>query len=164
MPNFKTIFKFPIEKIETEIQPNQHYHSKKTRWLVGSSPCWLAVCPSLNFTSKSMDTTKGYVTLKCGTNIFTECFIMAYPGLQLYNVLHALQYFCLYHGTDSVTFVSTVSIRGTGCNCSGTIYVSPDEHIMEFVSSNSKSNGYLQSGDKSSLKFNDSTLTATEKI
>lgn len=44
MPNFKKILNSSQKKIGADIQPNQHYHCKKIRWLAGLSPLWLAMC------------------------------------------------------------------------------------------------------------------------
>lgn len=111
--------------------------------------------------------TKGCVTLECNTNIFIVCFTTAYPGLQFYDLLHALQDRCLYHDTDTVTFVSHLGdwmplLR----DCLGelTADLPPDEHIMEVVFSGPKPYGYLQSGGKCCLKVKGITLNATEKI
>lgn len=91
---------------------------------------------------------------------------MAYAGLELYNLLHALQDHCLYHDTDSVIFVSHpgdwMPLFG---DCLDELIgnLLPDEHIMEFASSGPKSYGYLQYGGKC-LKVKGIALNATEKI
>lgn len=156
--NFNTKLKFPTEKIETGIQPNQHYHCKKIRWLVGLSPLWFAMCPYVNFANKDVDTDKRCGILTCNTNIFIICFSMACPGLQLYKcptcpvILLPLSWhrFC-----DIWESPRSLDVTAHG------VLMCLQIKTLQNLSSDSKSNGYLQSRDKSSLKVNNITLTAT---
>lgn len=96
-------------------------------------------------------------------NVFIVCFTTACLGLEFYDLLYVLQECCLYHDTDSVTFVSHPGdwmplLRDYLSN------LPPDKYIMVFVSSGSKSYGCLQFRCKCCLKIITLNETKREKI